>query len=145
MADVTYSTLPRVSGKGIHSWLETEGVVALITGITYQHFGIFPWFSKENKIKKNQDINVLKNCNYDTRLRHSICTDDWLVFEYGHTCMSGILYTPDTAILPAGWGWHQSPSRPHDNVGHNPYRTVSLRALLPSHILHNKPLHLLQK
>ena len=52
MADVTYSTLPRVSGKRIHSRLETEGVVALITGITYQHFGIFPWFSKGKKKKK---------------------------------------------------------------------------------------------
>lgn len=31
----SYSALPCVGGKRDHGWLETEGVVALITGITY--------------------------------------------------------------------------------------------------------------
>lgn len=57
MTNVTYSALPWVRGKGIHGWLETEGVVALITGITYQHFGVFSWLSKK---MKNQDIELKK-------------------------------------------------------------------------------------
>lgn len=48
-------------------------MVALITGITYQHFGIFSWFPKEIK---NPNVNVLENCKSDAMFRQSICNDE---------------------------------------------------------------------
>lgn len=45
----TDPALPGVSGNWIHGRLETEGVVALVAGITYQHFSVLSWLSKTEK------------------------------------------------------------------------------------------------
>ena len=43
----THSTLPRVRGEGVHGWLQTEGVIALIAGVTHQHLRVLSWLPEK--------------------------------------------------------------------------------------------------
>lgn len=135
MLDITYFALPRIRGYRVHGWLQTKCVIALVTCITDQHFGVFPRLPKNRThFKCSERSKMSPKCKTTT----PIFMVEW-PSSLKHTCRFGTPYTLGIASQSAGAVWHWSQDRHHDSVAHSLCRTVTPSALLQSHIPHSVP------
>lgn len=136
--DGAYFALPRIRGYRVHDWLQTKSVIALVTCITDQHLGVFPWLPKWKTFWKiSKSVKMLPKCKTTTSVFYGRMAGLFLKC----TCRFGTPYSLGTASQSAGVVWRWSQDRHHGSVAHSLCSTATLEALVQSssHIPHSVP------